>query len=69
MTSLDRTPAGTEINARARLYAWLPAVTTLATLATVLGLVLTGNGQAAVAAGFLGSSAAGSFKVTINIRR
>lgn len=66
MTSLDRTPAGTETNVR--LYAWLPVVTTLATLATVLVLALTGNGQAAVAAGFLGS-AAGGVQITVHIRR
>ncbi|MCX4617952.1 hypothetical protein ABT255_17360 [Streptomyces mirabilis] len=68
MTSLDRTPAGTEINARARLYAWLPVITTLATLATVLALALTGNGPAAMAAGVLGS-AAGGVQITVNIRR
>lgn len=41
MTSLDRTPVGTGNSVRA--YAWATVVTTLATLATVLVLALTGN--------------------------
>ncbi|WP_105974937.1 hypothetical protein [Streptomyces geranii] len=66
MTPLDRTRSGTESSAR--LYAWLPVLTTLATLATVLGLALTGHTEAAVAAGLAGS-AIGTIQVTIHIRR
>ncbi|MEV0468564.1 hypothetical protein [Streptomyces prunicolor] len=66
MTSLDRTRSGTESSAL--LYAWLPVLTTLATLATVLGLALTGHAEAAVAAGLAGS-AIGTVQVTIHIRR
>ncbi|WP_369192435.1 hypothetical protein [Streptomyces sp. R08] len=67
MTSLDRTPAGTESSVT-RLYPWLPVVTTLATLATVLILALTGNGTAAAAAAAVGA-AAGGVQVTVHIRR
>ncbi|MFC8201747.1 hypothetical protein ACFUTV_41170 [Streptomyces sp. NPDC057298] len=67
MTSLDRTPAGTESSA-ARFYPWLPVVTTLATLATVLVLALTGHGPAAVAAVAVGA-AAGGVQITVHIRR
>ncbi|MFE0492947.1 hypothetical protein ACFYZI_42405 [Streptomyces griseorubiginosus] len=66
MTSLDRTRSGTA--SPARLYVWLPALTTLATLATVLGLALTGHTEAAVAAGLAGS-AVGTIQVTVHIRR
>ncbi|MEU6067665.1 MULTISPECIES: hypothetical protein [Streptomyces] len=45
-------------------------MTTLATLATVLVLALTGNGPAAVAAGALGSATSGvQITVHINSRR
>lgn len=47
----------------------LPAVTTLATLATVLALALTGNGQAVVAAGVLSAGAVGSVRITLKSRR
>ena len=67
MTSLDRTPAGTESSV-ARLYPWLPVVTTLATLATVLVLALTGHGPAAAAAAAVGA-AAGGVQITVHIRR
>ncbi|MCX4862452.1 hypothetical protein [Streptomyces canus] len=67
MTSLDRTPAGTE-SSGARVYPWLPVVTTLATLATVLILALTGNGTAAAAAAAVGA-AAGGVQITVHIRR
>lgn len=66
MTSLDRTPGGTALHGRN--YGWVPLVTTLATLATVLILAFTGNDEAAIAVaatGFLGSIA---IQVTI-IRR
>ncbi|MDU9001712.1 hypothetical protein [Streptomyces mirabilis] len=66
MTSLDRTPAGTESSASS--YAWLPVVTTLATLATVLVLAFTGNGTAAVAVAAVGA-AAGGVQITVHIRR
>ncbi|MFE0514186.1 hypothetical protein [Streptomyces sp. NPDC058964] len=61
MTSLGRTPARTETSA-ARLHPWLPVVTTLATLATVFVLALTGNSTAAAAA-------AGGVQITMHIRR
>lgn len=67
MTPLDRTPAGTE-SSPARVHPWLPVVTTLTTLATVLVLALTGNGTAAAAAAAVGA-AAGGVQVTIHIRR
>ena len=67
MTSADRTPAGTETSA-ARLYSWLPVVTTLATLATVLVLALTGNSTAAAAVAAAGA-AAGGVQITVHIRR
>lgn len=66
MTSLDRTPGGTENPEPA--YGWITVVTTLATLATVLVLTFTGNDEAAVAvaaAGFLG----GAVQITVHIRR
>lgn len=69
MTSLDRTPEGSDKSVRA--YVWATAVTTLATLATVLILALTGNDEAAVAvatAGLLGS-AFGAVQITVHIRR
>lgn len=67
MTSLDRTPGGTEHSAYAS--AWPTVVTTLATLVTILVLALTGNGEAALgvaAAGLVGGAAV---RVTIHIRR
>lgn len=67
MTSLDRTSAGTEPTS-SRVYPWLPVVTTLATLATVLILALTGNGPAAAAAAAVGA-AAGGVQITVHIRR
>lgn len=67
MTSLDRTRTGTESSA-ARVYPWLPVVTTLATLATVLVLVFTGNTAAAVAVAAVGA-AAGGVQITVHIRR
>ncbi|MGC9411251.1 hypothetical protein [Streptomyces sp. DZ1-3] len=68
MTSLDRTPGGPENSVRA--YAWA-AVTTLATLGTVLVLAFTGNDEAAVAVTAVGvlGGAIGAVQVTINIRR
>ncbi|MFE7859939.1 hypothetical protein ACWDCC_41740 [Streptomyces sp. NPDC001102] len=66
MTPIDRTPTGTETSS-AR-YAWLPVVTTLATLAAVLILAFTGHGAAAVATATLGA-AAGSVQITVHIRR
>ncbi|MDX3458875.1 hypothetical protein PV396_44335 [Streptomyces sp. ME02-8801-2C] len=66
MTSIDRTPLGTE--PPVRHYAWLPVLTTLATLATVLGLALTGHTEAAVAAGLAGSTI-GTVQITVHIRR
>lgn len=71
MTSIDRTGTGTELHRR-RHYAWVTVVTTLATLATILVLALTGNGNAAVAlgaAGILGGAAVGGVQITVNIRR
>ncbi|MFG3207858.1 hypothetical protein [Streptomyces sp. NPDC048192] len=67
MTSLDRTSAGTDASAT-RLYPWLPVVTTLATLATVLVLALTGNSTAAAAVAAAGA-AAGGVQITVHIRR
>jgi len=60
---------GTETSVRG--YVWATVVTTLATLATVLVLALTGNDEAAVAvavAGFAGS-AVGAIQITVHIRR
>lgn len=67
MTPLDRTGTGTESFAT-RLYPWLPAMTTLATLVTVLILALTGNGTAAAAAAAVGA-AAGGVQITVHVRR
>lgn len=69
VTSLDRTPGGTETSVRG--YVWATVVTTLATLATVLALAFTGNDEAAVAvaaAGFAGS-AVGAVQITVHVRR
>ncbi|WP_330323477.1 hypothetical protein [Streptomyces pseudovenezuelae] len=66
MTPIDRTPTGTE-SSSAR-YAWLPVVTTLATLAAVLILAFTGNGAAAIATAAVGA-AAGGIQITVHIRR
>lgn len=66
MTYLDRASAGTESSDR--LCPWPTVVTTLATLATVLALALTGNEEAAVAisaAGIMG----GAVQITVYIRR
>lgn len=67
MTPLDRTRMGTEPSAT-RYYPWLPVVTTLATLTTVLVLAFTGNTAAAVAVAAVGA-AAGGVQVTVHIRR
>ena len=69
MTSLDRTPAGTEASVRG--YVWATVVTTLATLATVLVLAFTGNDEAAVAVAVAGvaGSAFGAVQITVHIRR
>lgn len=69
MTSLDRTPAGTETSVRG--YVWATVVTTLATLATVLVLAFTGNDEAAVAVAFAGfaGSVIGAVQITVHIRR
>jgi hypothetical protein len=66
VTSLDRTRSGTESSGR--LYAWLPVLTTLATLATVLGLALTGHTEAAVAAGLAGG-AIGTVQITVHVSK
>ncbi|WP_371558683.1 hypothetical protein OG416_38830 [Streptomyces longwoodensis] len=71
MTSLDRTPQGTDVSC-AWLYAWLTFFTVLATLSTVLILAFTGNDDAAVAVAAGGLAAGligGAVKVTIHIRR
>ncbi|MGW3451763.1 hypothetical protein [Streptomyces sp. NPDC001076] len=67
MTPLDRTRTGTESSAP-RSYPWLPVLTTLATLATVLVLALTGNGTAAAAVAAAGATA-GGLQITVHIRR
>jgi nitrate/nitrite-specific signal transduction histidine kinase len=69
VTSLDRTPAGTDSSVR--VYAWATIVTTLATLATVLALALTGNENAAVAVAAAGSLGVvgGAVQITVHIRR
>jgi lipoprotein signal peptidase len=71
MTSLDRTPVGTEHSA-ARLYAWLAFLTVLAILATVLLLAFTGNEEAAVAVatgGLAAGAIGGVMRITIHVRR
>ncbi|MET7574962.1 hypothetical protein ABZT04_41840 [Streptomyces sp. NPDC005492] len=67
MTSLDRTRTGTESSA-AQYYPWLPVLSTLAVLATVLVLAFTGNTAAAVAVAAAGA-AAGGIHITVHIRR
>ncbi|MGW9594681.1 hypothetical protein ACWHLZ_30805 [Streptomyces chartreusis] len=66
MTPLDRTRSGTETSAR--LHAWLLFLTTLATLATVLGLAFAGHTEAAVAVAVAGG-AAGAVQITVHVRR
>ncbi|MEU5757114.1 hypothetical protein [Streptomyces sp. NPDC047829] len=66
-SSIDRTASGTE-SLPARLYPWLPYVTTFAVLATVLALALTGNEVAAAAVAAVGV-AAGGVQITVHIRR
>ncbi|MFK0154272.1 hypothetical protein ACIQVK_19630 [Streptomyces sp. NPDC090493] len=65
MSHLDRTRRGTD-SAAARLYPWLPGLSTLATLATMIVLSLIGNGPAAVTAGLLGIS---GLNVSVHIGR
>ncbi|MGW1807176.1 hypothetical protein [Streptomyces sp. NPDC002078] len=69
MTSLDRTPVGTGNSVRA--YAWATVVTTLATLATVLVLALTGNQGAAIAVATAGGAGVlgGAIQITVHVRR
>ncbi len=67
MTSLDRTRTGTESSV-ARFYPWLPVVTTLATLASVLALAFTGHSAAAIAVVAAGGAASG-IQITVHIRR
>lgn len=69
MTSLDRTRTGTASSSAVRFYPWLPVLTTLATLATVLILALTGNGTAAAAVAAAGGATAGGLQITVHIRR
>ncbi|MGW7513855.1 hypothetical protein ACWGJ0_39865 [Streptomyces massasporeus] len=57
---------GTETSARA--YAWA-TVTTLATLATILALALTGSEEAAVALAAAGLVSGAAIRVTIQIKR
>ncbi|MFE2823512.1 hypothetical protein [Streptomyces sp. NPDC059271] len=65
MTSLDRTGQGADLSP-AR-YAWLPTVSTMATLATVTFLALTGHPDAAIAAGVAGGGAS-AVVVKVNVR-
>lgn len=67
MTSLDRTPGGTASPERA--YVWATVVTTVATLATILILALTGNDEAAIALAAAGLLSGVVFKVTVHVRR
>jgi hypothetical protein len=67
MTSLHRTSSRTKPRGT-RSYPWLPVVTTLAILATILILALTGNEAAAAATATLGA-ATGTVQVTVHIRR
>lgn len=67
MTSLDRTPAGTETPDRA--YGWTTVVTTLATLATILALTLTGNKEAAIALATAGVMGGVVVRITVHPRR
>ncbi|MGW2181227.1 hypothetical protein ACWCXX_24640 [Streptomyces sp. NPDC001732] len=69
MTHTDRT-------SRARFKgsgpaAWMTAAAGLAAMLAVVGLGLTGHGEAATAAGVIGGAAfaAGGITVTVNIRR
>ncbi|WP_413755062.1 hypothetical protein [Streptomyces sp. MMBL 11-3] len=66
MTPLDRTASGTGSSA-ARFYPWLPFMTTVAVLATVLVLSFTHNTAAAVA--IAAAVAASSVRITVHIRR
>jgi len=68
MTSLHRTSAASGTKPSARSYAWLPVVTTLAILATILILALTGNEAAAAATATLGA-ATGTVQITVHVRR
>ncbi|MFI0141966.1 hypothetical protein [Streptomyces luteogriseus] len=57
---------GTETSARA--YVWA-TVTTLATLATILVLALTGSEEAAVAVAAAGIVSGAVIRVTVHIKR
>ncbi|MGW0188667.1 hypothetical protein ACWDV7_23265 [Streptomyces sp. NPDC003362] len=67
MTSLHRASSRTKPSA-ARSYTWLPVVTTLAILGTILILALTGNEAAAAATATLGA-ATGTVQITVHVRR
>ncbi|MGX1128117.1 hypothetical protein RKD49_000307 [Streptomyces glaucescens] len=67
MTSLHRASSRTKPSAT-RSYAWLPVVTTLAILGTILILALTGNEAAAAATATLGA-ATGTVQITVHVRR
>ncbi|MEV7240867.1 hypothetical protein AB0N92_06355 [Streptomyces sp. NPDC093248] len=69
MTLIDRTPVEAATSVRA--YTWATVITTLATLATVLVLALTGNGDvAAIVAGAGGLGVVGAaVQITVHIRR
>ncbi|SEB31409.1 hypothetical protein SAMN04490357_0158 [Streptomyces misionensis] len=69
MTLIDRTPAGAANSVRA--YAWATVVTTLATLATILVLALTGDHDAAVAVAAAGGAGVvgGAVQITVHVRR
>ncbi|MER6342599.1 hypothetical protein [Streptomyces tendae] len=63
-SSIDRTASGTE-SLPTRPYPWLPDVTTLAILVTILVLALTGHEVAAAAL----AAAVGGAQFTVYIRR
>ncbi|MER6471545.1 hypothetical protein [Streptomyces collinus] len=69
MTLIDRTPV--EATDSVRAYTWATVITTLATLATVLVLALTGHGDvAAIVAGAGGLGVVGAaVQITVHIRR
>lgn len=65
MTSLDRTPGTSRLLAGSRSF-WAQIVISLAVLATVVFLALTGHGEAALAAGAV-AGAAGGLQITVHV--
>ncbi|MFB6531663.1 hypothetical protein [Streptomyces sp. NPDC056399] len=67
MTSIDRT-AQVRLKSQSRLT-WATIAVGLISIAAVVVLGITGNGEAAAAAGLVGAAFAGGMNITIDIRR